>query len=252
MERNSETVTMDESWRWYFPDSPPDGADDELAVAALIAVLGITPGARGLWRAWCVDLAESGPDGAAEPVYVVEAEPAGATALAESLRAAARGGDSARIEVVAAGEDASDFQRTARSYGELLWAAEPAPVITVARTFDYVLADGRPSFAPDHPTIADGPERTRVLTYLRAGTTLLTTPTTMEDVVDPSRGSVVSANFRTDGTWIWPDTVEYYLDVHGLAPDARLLAHVHAGEGLPPRLDSVAVHRAMAELYRPR
>jgi hypothetical protein len=59
----------------------------------------------------------------------------------------------------------------------------------------------------------------------------------MGDVVDPEAGSVVPMSFRTDGTWIWTDTVEYYLSRHQLAPDAELITHIEAqiasGQAVP-------------------
>lgn len=117
--------------------------------------------------------------------------------------------------------------------------------VKLARVFDTSDETG-PGFAPDHPTMADGPERERVLAYLRAGTDLLMTLGTMPDVVDPARGAVVPMSFRTDGVWIWTDTVTYYLERHGLAPDPDLLHHIQSTDGLPAVLDDATFDRAMA------
>jgi hypothetical protein len=38
----------------------------------------------------------------------------------------------------------------------------------------------------------------------------------------------VPTSFRTDGEWIWTDTVAYYLQQHGMAPDEELVAHIEA------------------------
>ncbi len=232
---------------WPVPDRAGEdtGSSDESAIAVLVAVLSATPGARGLWRTRWVDLGRSGPDGETETVYIALAESHALPALADTVRL---GGDAA-VEVVPADGDLPQPTRTALASGTLLWAADPAPVLKIARVFDGVQADGTPFFLPDHPELAGAP---KVLEYLRAATTLLTTPDTLDDVWEPGRGRVVPMNFRTDGTWIWPDTVEYYLEEHGLAPESRLLAHVHAAGDQPPRLDQVALHRAMTELFRQR
>jgi len=153
------------------------------------------------------------------------------------------------VEVVRTGAEVPAYQRMARAYGTLVWAATPAPEITVARTYDGRDARGAPTFAPDHPVL-DPPDRDAVLTYLRAGTFLLRTSSTEIDVVDPARGPVVPLGLRTDGTWIWPDAVAYYLDHHGLAPDARLVAWIRAAGTGPRELDAVAVHRALTHVLR--
>ncbi|GAA0681156.1 hypothetical protein GCM10009536_09730 [Streptomyces thermocarboxydus] len=41
------------------------------------------------------------------------------------------------------------------------------------------------------------------------------------DGVDPERGRVVPAIFRTDGTRVWSDQIAYYLDRYGFAPELR-------------------------------
>jgi hypothetical protein len=98
----------------------------------------------------------------------------------------------------------------------------------LAVVFDTVDPVTGPAFAEDHPRLADGPERAAVADYLRWGPHVLMTPMLMDDVLDPGRGGVVPMNFRTDGEWIWTDTITYYLDEYGLAPEPGLLAHIRA------------------------
>ncbi|MET0132610.1 MAG: hypothetical protein ABW215_03355 [Kibdelosporangium sp.] len=116
--------------------------------------------------------------------------------------------------------------------------------LKVARVFD--LGDP-PGFAPEHPRMT-GDAREWVLTYLKAGNTVMTTPGRLPDVVDPARGAVVPAGVRTDGTWVWTDTITYYLEVHGLAPDPDLLGHIEAATGPPRRSDTATLQRALAAL----
>ncbi|MBD0671213.1 hypothetical protein [Streptomyces sp. CBMA156] len=102
----------------------------------------------------------------------------------------------------------------------------------LAAVFDVVDPVTGPGFAADRPRLAAGAEREDVLRYLRAGAAVLLTPMLMDDVVDPDRRGVVPMGFRTDGRWIWTDTVTYYLEEYGLAPDPALLAHVREqGDG---------------------
>jgi len=153
--------------------------------------------------------------------------------------------------VTSIGDQPPLYQRIARAQGSLLWAAVSAPEITVARVFDAVDPDSGPSFTQDHPRMTDEQVRTRTLSYLKAGAELLVTTATFTDVVDPARGAVVPMSFRTDGTWIWTDTVTYYLEEHHLAPDPELLRHI-SGQATPPAdVDAVALHRAMSVLTNP-
>jgi hypothetical protein len=236
-------------FRWRFRAFEYDGsAADDLALAALIAVVSAEPAARGLWRA---ERSRLGDAARPVPVYVAETDGGDQAVLAGRLQGALAGaGDTVpRVEVVATGAELPVYQRVAREYGTLLWAEEPECVITVARTYDAVDGQGSPAFAPDHPVLADE-RRAAVLAYLRGSTTLLHTGMTIADVVEAGQDAVVPVSMRTDGTWIWPDAVAYYLDRYGLAPEPRLLDHIETSGASPPELDAVAVHRAMSELRR--
>ncbi|GAA3050143.1 MULTISPECIES: hypothetical protein [unclassified Kitasatospora] len=111
----------------------------------------------------------------------------------------------------------------------------------LAAVFDAVDPVTGPGFAPDRPRLAAGADREAVARYLRAGATVLLTPMLMDDVVDPGRRGVVPMGFRTDGRWIWTDTVTYYLEEYGLAPDPELLAHVREQLDEPWTQPSAAV-----------
>ncbi|WP_051969508.1 hypothetical protein [Kitasatospora azatica] len=124
--------------------------------------------------------------------------------------------------------------------------------LQLAAVFDGVDPVTGPSFAPEHPRLAEGAERAAVLRYLRAGTAVLMTPMLADDVVDPSRRGVVPMAFRTDGEWIWTDTVGYYLEQYGLAPEARLLAHVRGKGAAQPVVPAPEVlERAVAFVLAP-
>ncbi|MEV0058178.1 hypothetical protein AB0H34_47820 [Saccharopolyspora shandongensis] len=249
-----EPVIDDPPLVWQFSAEPPDsgGSNDDSVVAALIEVLSGEPAAHGMWRAWRMS-----PDGAPYPppraVYVVEADDDDLPALTARLQQAliAAGEAAPQVEVTPVVGPVPTYQRAARAYGALLWAATETPEITVARVFDAVDPISGPSFAPDHPRMDNEAERGQILDYLRAGAALMITTATLDDVVDPSRGAVVPMSLRTDGTWIWPDTIAYYLEHHHLAPDPDLLAHIRDAGLLPPELDAVAIYRAMDALRRP-
>jgi hypothetical protein len=98
----------------------------------------------------------------------------------------------------------------------------------LARVFDTVHPVDGPGFAPGHPQVEDGDERRALAAYLHEGEPVVMTTGLMKDVLDPERGGVVPINIRTDGTWIWTDTVTFYLEEYHLAPEPDLLAHLRA------------------------
>ncbi|WP_410580693.1 hypothetical protein [Amycolatopsis sp. lyj-108] len=126
-----------------------------------------------------------------------------------------------------------------------------AEEFTLARVFDVVDPETGPGFAPGHPLIEDPEELRALVTYLASGTPVLVTPSLLDDVVDSDRTAVVPSNFLTDGQWIWTDTVTYYLERHGLAPEPELLGHIRArgrsAEPVPPEV----VRRAAGFVLEP-
>ncbi|MEV0148009.1 MULTISPECIES: hypothetical protein [unclassified Nonomuraea] len=122
-------------------------------------------------------------------------------------------------------------------------------MIRVARVFDGV-RDGVPFFGAGHPRVEATEERERLARYLEAGAAFLATTGLDVDRVEPERGQVVPVSFRTDGVYVWTDTVTYYLRAHGLRPDPGLCAHIAAaGYACPPVGPDVAA-RVLAEFQR--
>lgn len=53
--------------------------------------------------------------------------------------------------------------------------------------------------------------------------------------------------FHTDGFWVWPAALAYYLEVHDVNPDVQLLAHIRrSGYLLPDYVPTTALARALA------
>ncbi|PRX92295.1 TNT domain-containing protein [Allonocardiopsis opalescens] len=134
-------------------------------------------------------------------------------------------------------------------------ATGPAPVpaaggapqpLREARPHDGLAGDGR-AYA-DRTPLSQG-EAQQVLAYLAAGPVVLATPGLNPDEFAPERGNAVPADFHTDGTWIWPAAVAYYLREHGVAPEADLIAHIRAQGYRPPQVGDYAVELATAQLF---
>jgi hypothetical protein len=188
---------------------------------AMVAAVSAHPGSVALWRSFRVT-------GQPERVYVVET----------------RGPrPDVGAEFYAPGDAISAHTRAARNAGALLWTARPVPPIRIARVFD----DGG-IFSPDRPRLA-GEEKERVAAWLEAGPAVLGTDGRLPDVVDPARGESVPMSYRTDGRWLWTESVAYYLTTYGIAPEPGLLAHIRSAHGHSP-VDAVDEHRALAVLFQ--
>ena len=232
--------------------APAAGTGQDKAEQGLIAALAAGPGAVGGWRAWRF------PDGGSpwpppKRVFVIEASSgtgeAGLTARLQ--QALSTGGEpSPQVEVYAAGQELPLYQRLAREYGELIWARAKDPGLRIAAVFDSVDAHAGPRFTPGHVRL-DDEEAPKVTSYLYGGQPVLITTACMDDVVDTARRNCVPMSFRTDGTWIWPETVAYYATEHHLAPEPGLLARIREAGYTCPAVDGVGLFRALRALQAP-
>jgi hypothetical protein len=217
---------------------------DQAAVQAVAA----EPGAVGLWRAWRFPDDES-PWPPPKRVFVIETaggdEPGLAARMAERLAEA--GEADPQVEVCRTGSEVPVYTELARSSGELLWAAEPAPSIEVASVFDEVDADAGPGFRPGR-AVLEADEADKVAEYLYGGEPLLMTTSLMDDVVDPSQAYCVPMSFRTDGHWVWNEASAYYAEEHQLAPDPGLLEHMRASDYVRPAVTGVGLYLALQAL----
>jgi hypothetical protein len=103
-----------------------------------------------------------------------------------------------------------------------------------ARVFAEPGADGR-AYVSSSPVPAG--EIERVLAYLEQAPLALAARGFDTDAVDASRGAAVPMTFQTDGEWIWPGAVAYYLRTHGIPPEPDLLAHMRARGFALPEVD---------------
>jgi hypothetical protein len=76
--------------------------------------------------------------------------------------------------------------------------------------------------------------RERLTTYLHSGRLVMRAAGRMRDPLEPERGPVVPMSYRTDGTWLWPDALAYYLERQGVAPELALLCHIEERGYRPP------------------
>jgi hypothetical protein len=225
-----------------------NAAIDDYDEAVLAAVLG-APATSALWRSWRLD-AHDATGSSATRVYAIKADDPPAAIAAIHTHLAGTGRDHAILIGFAATEPASPAGRAALGSSALLWALDADEPMRTARVFDGDDPGTGLFFEPQHPRL-DDQERDAVLRFLGDGRPVVMTPQLLPDIVDPERGQVVPMNYRTDGTWVWTDTVTYYLREHGLAPDELLLEHARNAGYVAAEPGAVGRHRALASLFLP-
>ena len=63
----------------------------------------------------------------------------------------------------------------------------------------------------------------RLVVYLRSGRLLAAVPSPGVDVLDPTRVGVPSPHLLTDGRWMWPADLAYYVESYGVSVPAEFL-----------------------------
>ncbi|MBT0770197.1 hypothetical protein KIH74_14750 [Kineosporia sp. J2-2] len=154
-----------------------------------------------------------------------------------------------RVEVFHdTGETLTAYHEQALTAALPVWAADSVPV-RLARVFDGAEESG-PYFSDDHLRLT-GPDRDRVLAYLRSGTPVLDSVGTMDDVVRPERVACVPVDFRSDRVWVWTEAVAYYLAEYDLAPEPDLMSHILGGPPPVRALGRYDRQRVTAALFAP-
>jgi hypothetical protein len=220
----------------------PDDVD-----ALVVAVGERVGGLTGIWRVY-----RHSDEGPARRLYLAEAD-AGADVLepvAEIQYALTdASADTPRVEVFTERTPLPPYHEAALDHATLVWTATDAPV-RLAWAFDGADPSEGPYFDHDHPRLV-GPDAARVLAYLTRGEPVMDPPGALDDLLDPGRQGAVPVGFRSDGRWVWPDAVGYYLQHHDLAPEPDLVAYVLAGPASRVPLNRAARHRVLTTLFAP-
>jgi hypothetical protein len=108
---------------------------------------------------------------------------------------------------------------------------DEAPAFRMARLFDGLGPGQTPQV--DRPPVPDD-ELEALADYLTKAPMVLAARSLDDDLLDPARPAKVPLTYLTDGTWIWPGGVGYYLRTHGVPPEPELVEHIRR-QGFQPR-----------------
>lgn len=110
----------------------------------------------------------------------------------------------------------------------------PGRRFRLARIFDGTAPNGRPSV--NRPAVSDD-ERDRLLEYLDHSALALPERGHDVDRLSADGRPTVPVAFHTDGAWVWPAAVNYYLRRYGVPPDPELVSHARSNGFRPPEVD---------------
>jgi hypothetical protein len=114
--------------------------------------------------------------------------------------------------------------------------AGPAP-LRLAEVFDGTDANGRPII--QRPPVPSE-EQDRVLDYLEHAPVIRTARGYDTDRLSPDSTPSVPLTIHTDGHWVWPGAVAYYLRRHTVPPEHDLVAHIRGLGFRIPEVDERA------------
>ncbi|MCP2169358.1 hypothetical protein [Goodfellowiella coeruleoviolacea] len=115
--------------------------------------------------------------------------------------------------------------------------------LRTARVFDGNDENGRPIV--NRPGVSPD-ERERLMAYLEGAPVVLAARSFAVDEFAPDQQPAVPLTFMTDGTWIWPGAVPYYLRNYSVPPDPNLLAHIRSSGFQVPEVSEETKDRAVA------
>src|SRR5689334_3526680 len=126
---------------------------------------------------------------------------------------------------------------------------EGAPRFRIARIFDTIGPAGRPVI--NRPDL-EVEEQDRLLDYLDAAPLVVSERGYDVDRLAQTPEATVPVAFHSDGQWIWPAAVKFYLREYGVSPEPDLVEHIR-GTGFPlPDADEATLQAAAAYLQPPR
>lgn len=69
------------------------------------------------------------------------------------------------------------------------------------------------------------------------------------DVLGDAHREICPPAIMSDGVWVWPNHLAYYVAVYGVRPPIEFIEHMRQNGWVVPSLDSATVDRLVDELF---
>lgn len=112
----------------------------------------------------------------------------------------------------------------------------------IVRTFD-AIEDGKGVW---YRPMVGGRESAMLLHYLENAPVVLSSRGSAPDLLADHDDQVVPLGYHTDGRYVWPSGVAYYLREHAVPPATALVDHIRQNRYLLPEVPEIAKARAAA------
>ncbi|WP_258345784.1 glycohydrolase toxin TNT-related protein [Saccharopolyspora gregorii] len=126
-------------------------------------------------------------------------------------------------------------------------ADDPDAGFRTALVFDDFDDQGRPLVATRAPVPQD--EIGALRHYLENAPIVLASRDNDDDLLDPNAPASVPSTWHTDGTWVWPGAVPYYLMQYGVPPQPELVEHIRSRRFALGEVDDRTRDAAVRELF---
>ncbi len=95
----------------------------------------------------------------------------------------------------------------------------------------------------------DSAVKQALVDYLRAGAGVAMAPGLATDIVDPSAGSAGALGILTDGEWVWPNELAYYVERYDIALSDEFVAHARSNDWRVPEVPIERLEEIVDRLF---
>ena len=79
----------------------------------------------------------------------------------------------------------------------------------------------------------------KIIDYLDNGISLYVTAGLVSDVLDKSKGVIRNLEILTDGTWVWPSDLSYYVKFYHVELNTHFIEHIKKNEWVMPKQEDI-------------
>lgn len=119
------------------------------------------------------------------------------------------------------------------------------------RELPHGLPDGESLRAAVASAHGGRPDEEQLLDHLWGNTVLAATAALVDDVIDPSATGVAPLEMVTDGTWVWPRDLAYYVQRYHVTVPLPFSLHLELSGWRQPALSPDDLDRIEAGFLRP-